>query len=330
MNNQIYKIGEALGMTFLQIPYALIVDKKYSKMTSEAKIAYSLILRRLQLSNMKGWINEENELYIIYTREQMACELNVSYKKSTAVFSELSEHNLITEKRRGRGLANYIFVMKPELSDSDAIEVTEELRTVEMTHQEFSEDEIFLENSADISDIHVKGGKNEISGCEDFSFQDVSNLPMSTEKRTGLDVSFLPTSKKEFSYKEISDIDLSENECSQSFKIRFKNNATGLEKILRNCEFDIFPDDEADVFRFAIERLYYSKSFTLGNAEFPQDAVREYLEKLTTSTLQVSRDKIRSNKGEIKNAMGYVMAVIFNSICEETADYMLDSFLIFT
>ena len=71
MNSQIYKIGEALGTTFLQIPYALIVNKKYAKMTSEAKIAYSLILRRLQLSNMKGWVNEANEVYIVYTREQI-------------------------------------------------------------------------------------------------------------------------------------------------------------------------------------------------------------------------------------------------------------------
>ena len=327
MDNQIYKIGEALGMTFLQIPYALIINKKYSKMTSEAKLAYSLILRRLQLSNMKGWINDANELYIVYTRQQMACELNVSYKKSVSVFSELSEYNLITEKRRGRGLANYIFVMKPELSDEDAIEVTEELRTVEMTHQEFSEDEFSPEISVDIPDVHVKDGKNDVSGCENFSFQDVSNLHMGTEKRTHQDMSFLPTSKKEFSYKEISDIDLSENECSQSVKFRFKNNADELEKILQNCELDIFPDDEADVFRFAIERLYYSKSFTLGNAEFPRAAVRAYLEKLTTSTLQVSRDKIRSNKTEIKNAMGYVMTVIFNTICEENAEYMLDPFL---
>ena len=107
MNNQIYKIGETLGMSFLQILYALIVNKKYSEMTSEAKIAYSFILRRLQLSNMKGWINDENEVCIIYTREQMAAELNVSYKKAVSVFNELSEHSLILEKRRGRGLANF-------------------------------------------------------------------------------------------------------------------------------------------------------------------------------------------------------------------------------
>ena len=315
MNNQIYKIGEALGMTFLQIPYALIINKKYSKMSSEAKIAYSLILRRLQLSNMRGWINAENELYIIYTREQMACELNVSYKKAVAVFNELSTYNLIIEKRRGRGLANYIFVMKPELSDDEAIEITEDLRSVENTHQEFSEDEFSPENSDDMPNIHIKNCQNDISGCGNFTFQDVSNLP---------------TSKKEFSYKEDSENNFSENECSHSVKFRFKNNASGLKKILGKCKFDIFPDDESDVFRFAIERLYYSRSFTLGNAEFPREAVREYLEKLTTSTLQISHDKIRSNKGEIKNAMGYVMAVIFNSICEETAEYMLDSFLNFT
>ena len=123
-------------MSFLQIPNALFINKKYRSMSIEAKLAYGLLLRRMQLSDMNGWTNEAQEIYVIYTREQMAAELCVSYKKSVASFRELSDFGLILEKRRGRGLANHIYISKAEISEEEAAEYTENLRHVETTHQD--------------------------------------------------------------------------------------------------------------------------------------------------------------------------------------------------
>ena len=50
------------------------------------------------------------EVHIIYTREQMAKQLGISYKSVVAVFRELNHYRLIQEHRRGNGLPNHIYL----------------------------------------------------------------------------------------------------------------------------------------------------------------------------------------------------------------------------
>ena len=55
------------------------------------------------LSQKNGWINDEGEVYLIYTREEAAKTLGITYKKTIAAFKELISAGLLAEKRQGRG-----------------------------------------------------------------------------------------------------------------------------------------------------------------------------------------------------------------------------------
>jgi hypothetical protein len=173
--NTVYKQGEVLGISFLQIPYSLIINQKYKTMSAEAKLAYGLLLRRMQLSSMKGWVNADNEVYLIYTREQMAAELNVSYKKAVAAFKELTDFGLILEKRRGRGFANHIFVVKAEIPDADA------KRYVSQNAHADSANAPIADNTSDNCHVDAIASADTDLRCVKMTYQEAPPTPEKTK-----------------------------------------------------------------------------------------------------------------------------------------------------
>lgn len=124
MLERTYRISDVVNDSFLRLPMSLLANPQYKEMSLEAKFIYSLLLNRLTLSQKNGW-NEDGEVYLIYTREEAADMLNISYKKTIASFRELIGNGLLYEKRQGRGYPNLLYVLKAELEDKDAEEFSE-------------------------------------------------------------------------------------------------------------------------------------------------------------------------------------------------------------
>lgn len=115
-----YKSNETLEHKYYQIPQELFVNEKYkNKLNSDSKILYAFLLDRLSLSQKNHWIDEDNNVYLIFTREEVQEKLNLSDKTVTKSFKILMEVNLIQEKRQGLGKPNLIYVGKINHSDSE-------------------------------------------------------------------------------------------------------------------------------------------------------------------------------------------------------------------
>ena len=136
MIERTYRVSDTVTEQFLRLPMALLANPKYNAMSLEAKFVYALLLDRLSLSQKNGWVNEENEVYLIYTREEIAKLLNITYKKAIGAFKELVDNKLLYEQRQGRGYANLLFVLKPELTEEDAAEFCEEFYESESENEE--------------------------------------------------------------------------------------------------------------------------------------------------------------------------------------------------
>ena len=114
-----YKSNETLEHKYYQIPQELFVNEKYkNKLNSDSKILYAFLLDRLSLSQKNHWIDEDNNVYLIFTREEVQEKLNLSDKTVTKSFKLLMEVNLVQEKRQGLGKPNLIYVGKINHSDS--------------------------------------------------------------------------------------------------------------------------------------------------------------------------------------------------------------------
>ena len=111
------KLSGAISYFHMQMPRWLFCDPHYTDMSLEAKVAYTFLLNRYQLSRRNGWVNRHGEVYIIYTREDLAREMQVSYRKAISCFKELADRKLVWEQRQGRGLPNRIFLAEVELDE---------------------------------------------------------------------------------------------------------------------------------------------------------------------------------------------------------------------
>ena len=87
----------------LQMPRWLFADGRYKPLALESKVAYTFLLNRFQLSRMNGWINDVGEVFIIFTRQELADEMQISFRKAIECFQELVSAKLIWERRMGRG-----------------------------------------------------------------------------------------------------------------------------------------------------------------------------------------------------------------------------------
>lgn len=216
----------------------------------------------------------------------------------TAAFQTLAERSLIWEKRCGRGDANQIYLahVRPQ-NDPD------------YTSAPFVPEE----HTGDARTANSAGLEGKESGTG-------GALPPQEPQNP-------PPSYKETSKKEESDIYVSPS-VNPVDTNRQADDEKEFQEILDACELDIFEPEVARVFENAIERLFYSDSFRIGNATLPQSRVRSQLHLLDWIILDSAKDKLRSNLGrQVKNSTAYTMATIFNCIAESASDLLVDPYL---
>lgn len=100
---------EAEQFTFYRLPKALITDERFKGITNNAKLLYGLMLDRMSLLKKRGWLDEENKVFIKYSLNNIEEDLNVSRKTAGSILKELEAIGLIDMVQR-TGVANIIYV----------------------------------------------------------------------------------------------------------------------------------------------------------------------------------------------------------------------------
>ena len=113
---------QANQFSFYRIPKIMFSDRRYSGLSTEAKILYGILLDRMELSARNRWLDEKGRVYIIFTIEDVMIHLGCANKKAGALLSELEKKaGLIERKRQGLGKSNLIYV-KNFVSPSEHIQ----------------------------------------------------------------------------------------------------------------------------------------------------------------------------------------------------------------
>ena len=298
----------------MQMPRWLFSDPRYASMGLEAKVAYTFLLNRFQLSRRNGWVNDFGELFVIFPRKELARELRICEQKVTAAFRTLKELNLIWEKRCGRGDANQIYLATVTPQDDP-----------DYTSAPFVPPEDSTSRTAG-SEV-LDGPDSSLPSQEP---QDMGGKNRETCASRTADIEVPEPQKPRPSYKDLSHTYPSHTDVSQSVP-RGDGRADGEEElvgILDACELQCFPGETARVFENAIERLFYADSFRVGNATLPQSRVRAKLKLLDYTILQTAEAKLHANLDRpVKNSTAYAMVTIFNCVAESESDLMVDPYL---
>lgn len=320
----VYKINDIISCEFLKIPKSMFANEAYRSLSSDAKLTYALLYDRLSLSKLNGWMNEQEEVYLIYTREEIAEDLGITYKKAISAFRELISAKLIAEQRCGQGMPNKIYIVKPELTETQAKEYTkrENLRTAVSAYQESAicQNDAVSANS-ELPNENVQNFQNGTSETSETTHQDMPNLH--TNKTYNNQIN---NNQNEFS-QSVSQGNLFRLYLPDKTEDRQTDDIYRLDEIIENCELEYFDEEEQKILCDAIERLFYSKTFRIGNAELPQANVRSRLYELDASILRSALANLHRNDREIKNITGYLMSTIFNCITEDYSLLHVDPYL---
>ncbi|GAB2046260.1 hypothetical protein AGATL06_27590 [Agathobaculum sp. TL06] len=336
------KLSGAISYFHMQMPRWLFCDPRYRDMGLESKVAYTFLLNRYQLSRRNGWVNRHGEVYIIYTREDLAQELQVSYRKAIACFKELADRELIWEQRQGRGLPNRIFLAEVALDGKaaygyDCAPFCAEPRPAEMALLNEVDEGREQEPSGGFLDNMVENMPDMEDGAQarpaEAAHQELQNLQVLTcqngssrsAETAVLDLQKPHTSKKEKSKKEYRDTD---DELPTVPRAGADDGREAIAAILQRCELSRYAPEEAAVFRDAVSWLYYCGRLQLGACTYPQGYVRDTLRRLDADVLDEALYKLRQNENEaISNTLVYTAKVIFSTIVEMGSEALLDPVL---
>lgn len=105
-----YTVNDVSNTRFYQMPKFLFEGKFRDGLGNDAKVLYSLLRDRHELSLSNNWINENNEVYLIYSREKMADMVGVSQPTLRKAIAQLKKLGLMDEERIGLNKANRIYL----------------------------------------------------------------------------------------------------------------------------------------------------------------------------------------------------------------------------
>lgn len=366
-NYELYKQNDTVNFYYMQLPRWLIEDIKYTTLSLEAKFTYTLLFNRFQLSQHKGWTNENDEVFIIYTRKELSEKLNISEKRVSAAMKELKEYELVWERRCGRGFANQIYLGNigqnemaiPAKTNENTESGTE---NKEANHQNFQEEAVYpvdteqVQNTSENmyreeSKLSTSSVDNSVDKVQDNNifasissiacgtpFQEPSNERFLTGQNSSsktADLEFQEplnqhTSIIDFRFNEFNSNNQSQSESSPYSPTQWFSDAEIVEKLIGQSELEILDEKDAEVIKDAIERLYFMQSIKIGNAIYPKESIRANLWRLNPFIVEDTINKVTKNtKVVIRNSSAYVVTVLFNTIMESGSDLIVDPYLNF-
>ena len=95
--------GGGKHFNFFQLPEDLVFNDCFKELSTDAKVLYCIMLKRVGLSYKHGWMDSAGRTYIIYTLEEAMRVFRCANQKATKLFNELEAVGLIEKTRQGQG-----------------------------------------------------------------------------------------------------------------------------------------------------------------------------------------------------------------------------------
>ncbi|WP_270251707.1 replication initiator protein A, partial [Staphylococcus warneri] len=158
-----FNINEIQREKFYQLPKVFFTNPKYTKISNDAKIAYAILRDRLDLSIKNNWIDENGDIFFIFTNETLKEILNISSpNKLSKIKKELQSAELFSQIRVGLNKPNKLYIKKPVVTKDDVYLIKQDETPLEVS------------NDKDVSKSYVQKYQNHTSRNIKIIHQDVS------------------------------------------------------------------------------------------------------------------------------------------------------------
>lgn len=266
---------------FYRIPKVLFTEEEFSDMSIDAKVLYGLLLDRMCLSRSRGWIDEHNRVFIIYTIEEVMSAMHCKNQKAGKIFSELENRcGLIERKRQGLGKPNIIYV-KNFIRDRKS-------------HFKKCENHTSGDVKIEFQEVLKSHGNNTDINNTDYSYTDNPIIPADV------------TSSETMVKAETDRID--ERDIYKQI-------------IKDNIEYDFlvkrYPYETESITEMVelMSDTVCSKRpvIRIAGDDKPQAVVKSQLLKLTSEHISYCLDCLKKNTTDVKNIRQYILTVLYNA-----------------
>ncbi|EJW14368.1 replication initiator protein A [Paenibacillus alvei] len=104
---------------FYQLPKSLFQNERYKGLHIGAKAMYAILRDRQDLSIKNDWADEEGFIYFLYSIDELADLIEMDRKTVIRYKKILIEYGLLIAKSMGNGLADRLYVLKPEMGSEE-------------------------------------------------------------------------------------------------------------------------------------------------------------------------------------------------------------------
>lgn len=274
MNDYLFDVDEA-QYSFVRVPKLLLQHEAYQRISSEAKLLYSLLLDRVSLSHKNGWKDKQNRIYIIYPIAEVMEEMNCGKNKAVQLLDELEQKaGLIERKHQGLGKPNLIYVKS------------------------------FFRTVDNFGERHFLKFENQTSGGLNIKPQEVSESnPTNTDnKKTDInqtDLSFLPgrESKRNDAYAQY------EAYFREELEIPILIQGNRSEKETLEGILDLLAETCSSK----------RKTIRIAGDDKPIEIVKNRLMKLNSLHIQYVLDCLKENTTYVRDMKQYLLTTLFNA-----------------
>lgn len=309
LNLDYYYGSESEQFSFFRIPKVLFTDERFKELSAEAKVLYGMLLDRMGLSRVNGWLDQENRVYIIFTIEEIQENLCCSRQKAVNMMAELDDQKgigLIEKKRQGLGKPNIIYVKNFILEKVETIGNTEDFQK---------------------SKNHTSASmKNRIQGVHKIEFKTSKNHTSRSMKTELQEVPKLDCNNTNLIHTDFSETDLNPIQSNPSLKKDGKDmiqNRKAFERVIKeNIEFEetyqgdhIDKEDLSNIIDIMVDVCILPDDATLkvNGVSLPIGIVRERFLQVEAMHIDYIMESLKANPSDIRNIRSYLITTIFNA-----------------
>lgn len=158
-----FNIKEIQKEKFYQLPKVFFTNPKYVNLSNDAKITWSILRDRLDLSIRNNWVDKNGDIFFIYTNEKLKSILNISSpNKLSKIKKELTQADLFNQIRVGLNKPNKLYIKKPEVTEADVYYISQQ------------ENDIEQRNNTDVSNSYIQKYDNDTSRNINLIHHDIS------------------------------------------------------------------------------------------------------------------------------------------------------------
>jgi hypothetical protein len=310
MNFDYIKSYDAEHFSFIRVPKLLVTDKRFEHLSAPAKFLYGILLDRVSLSLQNDWVDENGNVYIYYTLNEIQRALCCGTGKAVALLAELDSKKgigLIERVKQGQGRPDIIYVKNfstcAELLASDACGETQ---TSENRKSRLAKNE-----SLDFQ-------KSKPSNT-DSNKTDINETNLSFNQTDGSD-GRSESENEQQSIFALSDIkrlkvDMAEQVCLHGF----------LEERDARGEAVYNPGLVRCVFAVIVEMLVHAgKRIYVDNSNLNAEYVKEQIRTISPSAFEYALNGLQSSTNPVRNMKAYIRTAVYRAVTFHEAHYDYD------